>query len=115
MNFKHLYQKLMKTYTAKVFSSLIFLDISFAFSIISMLLCTLLNNESISYTFYMLMFVSIAIIPIIKIIITLVTFWIEKRHLKLDYDSIYINKKAMILETISIVIQLTIFLNPHLY
>ena len=102
--FKNL-SKIYKTYTVKIFANLICIDLSF---IIYITYLDLMFYKGHVSEFFLIMseFFYIFISYIFKFFTVITTFLLEVFYIKPDYDSIYINKKMIVLETISILIQL---------
>ena len=109
MQIKNFFYKIIKSYTAKIFSSFIFVDIAFLFKVFSEILKNGAGGEITGEYFLICVFL-IPLSFMVKFFTVIITFLLEVFYIKPDYDSIYINKKMMILETISIVIQLGLIL-----
>ena len=109
MNIFNNLSKIYKTYTVKIFADLICIDLSF---IIYITYLDLMFYKGHVSEFFLIMseFFYVFVSYIFKFLTIIITFLLEVFYIKPDYDSIYINKKMMILETISIVIQLGLVL-----
>ena len=105
MNIFNNLSKIYKTYTVKISADLICIDLSGILYIIYLyqMYCKGLIDE---FFLVMSVFFYVVVSYIFKFSAVIITFLLEVFYIKPDYDSIYINKKMMILETISIVIQL---------
>lgn len=109
MQIKNFFYKIIKSYTAKIFSSFILVDMAFFLIILSMVL---INGEGgeITGEYFLICVFLIPLSFMVKFFTVIITFLLEVFYIKPDYDSIYLNKKMMALETISIVIQLGLIL-----
>ena len=105
MKTPEIWQKFLKTYTAKVFACLIFTDTPFFIIFCAFFIQGLFYNNSLNDD--ITCFVSFEICnTIYKIIILLGSFFIEKFFLKPDYTLIISTPKGLKLEKLSILIQI---------
>ncbi len=108
MNFKNLYKNLMKTYTIKILSSLVFLDITVLLTLF--VIYTYTNDDCGSGIIFVIFYAIITIVySLIKFFIIFITLLLEKFYIKPDYEIIYIDKKIMIIETVAICLQIILF------
>ena len=105
MKFPEIWQKFLKTYTAKVFACLIFTDIPFFIIFCIFGIQDLFYNNSLKDDVTCFTTFEIGN-TIYKIIILLVSYFIEKIFLKPDYTLIKSTPKGLKLEKLSILIQL---------
>lgn len=108
MNLKNLYKNLMKTYTIKILSSLVFLDITVLLTLFT--IYTYTNDGYGSGIIFAIFYGIITIVySLIKFFILLITLLLEKFYIKSDYEKIYTDKKIITIETIAICLQIILF------